>query len=69
MDFLVGMMIRAEAIGALTLMDILRGHKLTLRDMPLKSNTVYQILGTCSWMAPKCLTNSSVRYLGPGLPA
>jgi hypothetical protein len=31
-DLLVGMMIQAEAVGALASMDFLLGHRLTLRD-------------------------------------
>jgi hypothetical protein len=38
-DPLVGMMIQAEAVGALALMDFLLGHGLTLRDRPMDSMT------------------------------
>jgi hypothetical protein len=38
-DLLVGMMIQAEAVGALALMDFLLGHGLTLRDRLLDSMT------------------------------
>jgi len=38
-DLLVGMMIQAETVGAVAVMDFLLGHGLTLRDRPMDSKT------------------------------
>ena len=50
MDFLVGMVFLAKAVGALALMDFLLGHRLTLRDglkdaMASVPKTVELVLG------------------------
>src|SRR5205814_8107113 len=52
MELLVGVGHRAEALGALAMMDILLGHGPTLREAVSKSISAYQERGTCSWMAP-----------------
>ena len=45
-DFLVGMRLRAEAVGALALMDIMLGHGLTFPEVSSESMSSYQKPGT-----------------------